>query len=176
MLCKCLLCRYYTLGLKSVLRLPISGIGLGPSRRPFTHSYRAWRIHLRPFVLNSYKLRIVYALKRDKLGEISWHTQRIYRGRTEYAPYVYLRRGQLWCPVCNLGSFIRFMDEFDAWEPADYSKRTPQLSCLHYAEFTTKAKGRVPMGATAVYSEDTLQLPNVPNATSLDFLYMRKMS
>ena len=70
MLCKCLLCRYYTLGLKSVLRLPISGIGLGPSRRPFTHSYRAWRIHLRPFVLNSYKLRIVYALKGSTEGEI----------------------------------------------------------------------------------------------------------
>jgi hypothetical protein len=74
-----------TLGLKSVLRLPISGIGLRTSRTTITYPYAHIRMTWRTFLLNSYKLRIVYALKRDKLGENSRHTQRKMRVRIEFA-------------------------------------------------------------------------------------------
>ena len=77
----CLLCRYTTLGLKSVLRLPVSGIVIRPSRRPLTHTYAPLRIVLRLNVLNTYILRIVYALKQTTEGEIRANTRETYRVR-----------------------------------------------------------------------------------------------
>ena len=96
-------------------------------------------MHLRPFILNSYKLRIVYALKQTTEGEIRGHTQRIYRGRTEYDRHTSKSRikmsyrplefmyakDSLRCPVCILGR-----DEAETQGAADYSKRTPKESFL----------------------------------------------
>ena len=70
----CLLCRYYTLGLKSVLRLPVHGIVIAMVYAWFKHYCVHIRMTWRTFLLNSYKLRILYALKEDKQGENSRHT------------------------------------------------------------------------------------------------------
>ena len=70
----CLLCRYTTLGLKSVLRLPVHGIVIAMVYAWFTHYCVHIRMTWRTFLLNSYKLRILYALKEDKQGENSRHT------------------------------------------------------------------------------------------------------
>ena len=94
----CLLCRYTTLGLKSVLRLPVHGIVIAMVYAWFTHYCVHIRMTWRTFLLNSYKLRILYALKEDKQGENSRHTHslcetacrlRVHTQHTQRTPLVY---------------------------------------------------------------------------------------
>ena len=87
-----MLCRYNTLKIKSVLRLPVHGIVIEWSYAWVTHRVNRVRSRWRTVILNDFKLRIACPLKEDIYRQTSCLLSAYLRGRLQKKQSAEVRR------------------------------------------------------------------------------------